>query len=62
AWYQDQQIGIIVNIFEVAGQEIFVIKQENTKMDLAVPFNDRYVSSVLLEEQKIIFDHLDELL
>ncbi|MGL4677350.1 MAG: ribosome maturation factor RimM [Brevinema sp.] len=62
AWYRDQQIGVITNVFEVAGQEIFVIKQVNTKMDLAVPFNDRYVSDILLEERKILFDHLDELL
>lgn len=62
AWYQDQNIGTIFNVFEIGGQDIFVIKQQNTKLDLAVPFNDRYVSSISLEEKKIFFDHLDELL
>ncbi len=62
AWYNDQMIGTIFNLFEVAGQEIFVIKQPHTKMDLAVPFNEYYVSSVSIDDNKIIFEHLDELL
>lgn len=62
AIYQDQEIGVIFNVFEVANQELFVVKQHNSKLDLAIPFNDYYVSLVSLEEQKIVFNHLDELL
>ena len=62
AWYQDEKIGIIFNIFEVANQELFVIKQEHTKQDLAIPFTERYVSSIFLEEKKVFFENLDELL
>ena len=62
AWYQNEKIGIIFNLFEIGGQEIFVIKQDNLTQDLAVPFNDRYVESVDSENQKIVFNHLDELL
>lgn len=62
ALYQEKEIGSIFNLFEVAGQELFVIKQTESKMDLAVPFNDYYVSSISLEKQQIVFEHLDELL
>lgn len=62
AIYQGKEIGSIFNLFEVAGQELFVIKQLDSKLDLAVPFNDYYVLSVSLEDQQIIFEHLDELL
>ncbi|MDK2819124.1 MAG: 16S rRNA processing protein RimM [Spirochaetota bacterium] len=62
AWYQDQKIGSIFNIFEVAGQELFVIKQQDTKQDLAIPFTERYVSSIKIEDKKVFFDNLDELL
>lgn len=62
AIYQNQEIGTVFNVFEVANQELFVIKQLNTKMDLAVPFNDHYVSSISLENKEVVFDNLDELL
>lgn len=62
ACYQDRKIGEIFNLIEVANQEIFVIKQESSNLDLAVPFNDRYVSAISIEEKKIVFIHLDELL
>lgn len=62
AIYQNQEIGSVFNLFEVANQELFVIKQHNSKIDLAIPFNDYYVSSISLETQQIVFEHLDELL
>ncbi len=62
AEYEGKTIGKVFNVFEVAGRELFVIRQTDSKNDLAVPFDDYYVDEVLIAEGKITFNHLDELL
>ncbi|MGL4394542.1 MAG: ribosome maturation factor RimM [Brevinema sp.] len=62
AVYQNAVIGKVYNLIEVAGQDIFVIKMLDSKQDLAVPFNDEYVSLVDVDKKEIVFQNLDQLL
>lgn len=61
-YYNQEKIGTVFNIINVGSQDIFVLKMINAKQDLAVPFTEEYVSSISIEEQKIFFQNLDQLL
>lgn len=59
--YKEKDIGIVTNILDVGGQDIFITKIDTLKQELAIPFNNNYLDKICIEEKKIFFFNLDEL-
>lgn len=61
AFYHDEAIGKVNNLFEIANKTMMVVRLSKGR-DIVVPFGSQYVLSVDLNEKRLNLKSLDDLL